>query len=903
MASAHEGRKADAAASTWRYWVAAAPLFTLIYFIVPREVRGWMFLALNLAAGATVLVGLRLWRPQRPAMWRLICAGLLCTGFGNLIWATYVLILGTNSAIVSIANVFFAGGYALIATGILTGLRRRDPKGFPTRLVDGLIIITGSAAWWWTVLILPVISVPGVHFIERLTSALYPTSDVALLVTLGALVVTPLRSSLSTRLVVIALGITLVSDLLYYRLALSNAFDVGGPVDFGWIIGFVCFGTAALHPSMAEDVPVESKERTLGKRRLAAFVAASLVGPATLIITKLSGERVNTWALVVPSLLLFLFTLWRMVGLLRNVEEQVDEIENQKSALEEAEARFRMLVEQIPAVTYIGALGPNLPSLYISPRLETLLGYTPEEWSRDPDNWRKHLHPEDADETMAAVANANSAAVDYSLEYRLFRRDGGVVWVRDEAMLLHDASGAPKFWQGIISDITVQKGLEEQLTHQAFHDTLTKLANRVLFSDRVDHALKRIERTDETVAVLFIDLDNFKDVNDTLGHAVGDEVLKLAAERLVACLRGSDTAARLGGDEFGVLLEDADETTACLVATRVIEALREPVTVQGTAVSIAGSIGIALGAGAEGSTHLLRNADAAMYVAKRGGRSRYVVFERHMRSNLTTRVQLHADLRSAIENGELDLHYQPVFDLTTLDPVGVEGLVRWNHPSRGLISPGDFIPLAEETGLIVPLGQFVLDRMCAQARQWEKTLQREHSLTVGVNVSVRQLQLKTFADDVAATLDRYGLPADRFVLEITETVLMSEPEDIARRLHRLAESGVLLAIDDFGAGYSSLGYLRQLPVRILKMDRSFLKGMRVGDEQQAFVEAIVMLGRSLGLDVVAEGIETQGELEAMRRIGCNFGQGFLLGRPLPADELEAHLATGATHLLGLESPS
>ena len=452
---------------------------------------------------------------------------------------------------------------------------------------------------------------------------------------------------------------------------------------------------------------------------------------------------------------------------------------------------------------------------------------------------------------------------------------------------------SPRNGRGQLADITEHKELEAQLTHQALHDPLTKLANRALFSDRVDHALSRIERTDELVAVMFIDLDSFKAVNDTLGHAIGDEVLSLTAMRLNESLRGADTAARLGGDEFAVLLEDTSETAARRIAARILSALRAELRVQGKDVMLGGSIGIAMGSGGEDSGQLLLNADTAMYAAKNGGRNRFVMFEQRMGSNLVTRRALQVDLKQAVENGELTVHYQPIMQLEQMMMVGVEALVRWNHPERGEIPPATFIPLAEENGLIVPLGQFVLDTACAQARTWERTIEREHPLTMGVNFSVRQLQLPSFTSDVIETLARHPLDPTRLVLEITETVFMSDPEDIARRLRLLADSGVPLAIDDFGAGYSSLGYLRNLPVKILKIDRQFVRGIDSGGSEHAFAEAITTLGRHLGLDVVAEGIETTGELEAMRHFGCNYGQGFLMCRPLPVDELETWMESSS----------
>ena len=885
MLSRARGPRVDAS-SAWWLWTVGVGAFAIVYYLVPPWVSGWMLLAANLASGAAVLLAVRMWAPAHPLPWQLIGTGLLTYGTGNAVWFSYNLLLDAGSSVISLANLFYAAGYGLVAAGLVLALRRRDAAGFSARLLDGLIVITGSAAWWWTVLIQPIATSPSIDFFERVTSAAYPVSDLALLTMFGAFIIAPVRASFSDKLVIAAVGSALVADFIYSGQALSNSYEVGGLVDLPWLIGFAFFGAAALHPSMIEALGPAPQTQPMGRRRVGLFVVASLVGPLTLAARTLNGYPVSMAVLVGSSVLLFILVVTRMAGLLRNVEEQMQELDAQGQALAEAEERFRTLAEQIPAVTYIGSREPYVPSIYISPRLEGLLGFTPAEWLLDSNNWRNRLHPDDATETIEALARANTEGADFCLEYRMSRRDGALVWVRDEAVLLHDAEGRPTLWQGQITDITEHKRLEAQLTHQAFHDPLTKLPNRALFSDRVDHAVRRIERTEECVAVMFIDLDNFKVVNDTLGHAVGDEVLSLTAKRLNESLRGADTAARLGGDEFAVLLEATSEIDARRIATRILSSFRRELRVHDKEVMLAGSIGIAMGSGAEDSDQLLRNADTAMYAAKNGGRNRFVMFEQSMRSNLVTRRALQDDLKQAVENGELTVHYQPIFQLERMEMIGVEALVRWDHPERGPISPADFIPLAEEDGLIVPLGQFVLDTACAQARAWELALPREHPLTMGVNFSVRQLQLPRFTSDVIATLDRHSLNPDRLVLEITETVFMSDPEDIAHRLRLLADSGVPLAIDDFGAGYSSLGYLRDLPARVLKIDRGFVRGIDSGGSEHAFAEAITTLGRHLGLDVVAEGIETTGELEAMRRFGCNYGQGFLMCRPLPVGELE-----------------
>jgi diguanylate cyclase (GGDEF)-like protein len=447
-----------------------------------------------------------------------------------------------------------------------------------------------------------------------------------------------------------------------------------------------------------------------------------------------------------------------------------------------------------------------------------------------------------------------------------------------------------------------RKELEEQLTHQAFHDSLTGLPNRALFSDRVQHALDRSTRQDGSIAVLLIDLDNFKAINDSMGHLAGDELLRSVADRLRSCLRAADTAARLGGDEFAVLLEGTDERTVMHVAQRIRESLSEPIVLQGREVLASGSVGVAFTDDGSGTmSDLLRNADTAMYVAKDAGRDRVEVFEQRMHSGIMKRLELQAELQRAVDRDEIVVHYQPVYRLDPNALVGVEALVRWAHPTKGLIPPLDFIPMAEETGLIVPIGLRVLEKTCAQLRAWQDDLGRKHPIRAGVNFSARQLQEPALVDEIVGALERHGLDPKALVVEITESVLMHDPDDIADKLERLSDLGVGIAIDDFGTGYSSLSYLRRFPVNVLKVDKFFVQGIDRGPEEASYAQAIVRLGHSLDLDVCAEGIETAQEFEALLEMGCTYGQGYLFSPPVPAEAIAALPgARGADFLLSPE---
>ncbi|MFL5847156.1 MAG: putative bifunctional diguanylate cyclase/phosphodiesterase [Solirubrobacteraceae bacterium] len=432
------------------------------------------------------------------------------------------------------------------------------------------------------------------------------------------------------------------------------------------------------------------------------------------------------------------------------------------------------------------------------------------------------------------------------------------------------------------------------MVHQALHDALTGLPNRALFLDRLEHALARAVRGGSEVAVLFLDLDRFKTVNDSLGHAAGDELLCVVARRISGCMRAADTAARLGGDEFAVLLEDLVSTReAVRVAERIISALEEPIEVAGREVFVGASIGVATGS--YGAEDLLRHADVAMYRAKAQGKGRYAMFEEGMQAEVIDRLELEADLQRAIDRGELEVFYQPIIALASGEMAGHEALVRWRHPTRGLLSPGGFIPVAEETGLVVPIGRFVLREACRQAAEWAATTGTD--LSMNVNLSGRQLEDPALLDDVTAILRETGLPAARLVLEITETVLMHDTETTIERLRALRALGVRLAVDDFGTGYSSLRYLNRFPLDVLKMAKPFVDGLGSQEEDPALARAIIDLGANLGLTIIAEGIERSAQLVQLRRLGCPMGQGYWFARPMPADEAGRHLSAGATALL------
>ena len=573
----------------------------------------------------------------------------------------------------------------------------------------------------------------------------------------------------------------------------------------------------------------------------------------------------------------------RVVASVRDARELLAGREAQV-ALVEAEARYRNLIEQIPAVVYAD---DGEHTTYVNPQIERMLGVSPEAYQADPDLWLRMVHPDDRARVEAqseAFLAGEGADLD---DYRMVRPDGRVVWVRDRAFAERDERGRALYEHGILFDVTELKDAEARVAHLAYHDGLTSLANRQLFEETLILAIERAKRDDTSVAVVFLDLDNFKLVNDSLGHHAGDAMLRELAERLHTCIRETDLVARQGGDEFLLLLADLDhdviDDAATKVANRVNDVLSKPFVLNGTEFHARGSTGIStFPRDAHDAETLLRNADVAMYRAKRLEPGGYVFFAADGEDAMQ-RLSFAQRLRHAVDEQHWVLHYQPVVDLSDRRVVGAEALIRWREAGGGIVPPGEFIPVAEELGLIEAIGDWVVEQVALQQRTWRLA---GLDLEVSFNLSPRQLWTPRLAERLLSKFRDAGVDPSTVQAEITESTAMADPDRTQRTLRELSSWGLRLALDDFGTGYSSLARLKHMPVDVLKIDQEFVRNVDKDVRLAGMVRAMIQVAQSLDMVPLAEGVETEGEYIFLRSNGCRLAQGFWFAHPAPAEQLE-----------------
>jgi diguanylate cyclase (GGDEF)-like protein/PAS domain S-box-containing protein len=1031
--------------NAWFWFLAITGALTALYlFAPPLAGNGPLINGLGLLGVLAIVAGIRMHSPGARAAWWLFAAGQFLFFSGDLYTYSYPKLTGVDVEFPSIGDALYLAVYPVLMAGLIVLIRRRNPRRDRTALIDALILTIGVGLLSWVFLIAPNFHLADLSGWEKSIAAAYPLGDVLLLAGVIRLAVDAGRRTPAFWLLVGSIVSLLAVDSAYNWALLKGTYDHQLIYDAGWIVYYLLWGAAALHPSMRslEEPALDTRTR-LTPLRLTLLGGACLIAPGIRFVQSLGNPDVLV--LIVGSAVLFLLVVARMAGLVRqearvvsreralrgagielvaaaghdqvaaaaisavhrllgatppvrvvlvsgsdavveassdgatggrvgestrdwllqssvskpvvyaelpaNVRGDMRLVEGHSTivaplivrgevrgalvvsssesvtrdlvdALEalatqvslavegaslaedlhrrQSEARFRSLVAH--SSDLITVLDANGIVTYQSPSIERVLGYSADEieGKRFDRLLSEHDRPLLA-QLIAVDGRGQSDA--HTVECSVKHRDGTTLTFQvQHTDLLHD-----EHVRGIVlnsRDISERKAFEEQLAHQAFHDPVTKLANRALFSDRVEHALMRAGRGIPQIAVMFIDLDDFKTVNDSLGHAAGDEVLQEVGRRLKIAVRPTDTVARFGGDEFAVLLDEImGSEDAADAAARILRALDMPVEIDGKHVFPRASVGICL-VGEELETpeaeDLLRNADVAMYMAKRDSKGSYRVFEPTMHERVVERLELRSDLQHALTLEQLELHYQPVVRLAGRDILGVEALVRWNHPNRGMIPPIQFIPVAEETGLIIPMGRWILETACREAVALQERFPRSEPLTMSVNLSVRQLQSETLVGDVRKALAATGLSASSLVLEITESLMLSDTDFAMQQLHELKALGIRLAMDDFGTGYSSLSYLSRFPVDILKMDRSFVGS----EENEALTSAIIALGTSLSLEVVAEGIELPEQANSLEELGCELGQGFLFAKPMTSAALSDFLAlTGAAPADQFESPS
>jgi diguanylate cyclase (GGDEF)-like protein/PAS domain S-box-containing protein len=834
------------------------------------------------ARDSTVGVAARAW-----TAWSLIAAGLGAWTLGQIGWCVIVVGLGGVPPEVSLLDVAFLLSPVLIVVGLLTMVR--TPAGYLSNLraaIEGLFIASGVLLLSWSLIVGAVSASTATSTFAEVVNLAYPLLDV-LAISAVLSVAFWRRNDPPRGLGLLGLGIAClaVSDSSYwYMSATTSNFQGSTALDTGWVAGFLLIAFAALRP----PAKTARGRRRMNVRRLLAIPALPAVLGAGAVVTRwgLGGGLGRT-----PGTLFVIVTVVVLLGavLLLTVSYENDalrsslerRVEERTAELHATERYYRALVQHASDVVMV--VGPDLSIRYLSSSLQDMFGLRPEALiGRDVSVFGGEAGKALTEALdLAALAPAQIARIEWTLNDAAGR-------ARRVESTITNLLADPHVGALVLNtrDVTERVELERQLRHQAFHDPLTGLPNRALLGDRAAQAFARSRRTGTRVAAIVADLDGFKLVNDSLGHQAGDELLRSVAQRLRSVARPEDTVARIGGDEFLVLIDAVDaDGDALVLAERLHDALRPAFVLAGSEYSLTTSIGVAVGSAAKTNFEQLQSdADVAMYTVKAGGKDAVRLFQPSMHRQAREHLRLQSDLHKALENDELWLLYQPQFDISGGRLEGFEALVRWNHPTRGLVRPDRFIALAEESGLIVQIGRWVLREALRQAAAWATVENAAAAPSIAVNVSTVQIKAPSLLADVTDALRQSGIAPTRVVLEITESSLIEDSHSAIGVLRALKELGVRIAIDDFGTGYASLAYLQEMPVDILKIDQSFVASTDIRGRE--LLEAIIDIGRTLSLTTIVEGIEQPDQLATVKSFGCDIAQGYLLGRPLPAEEAQ-----------------
>lgn len=909
-ASVKEGMSTATAVPLWTIGLyKRQPMMALIAlvtisiptFLLTRSqfVEDLTYLVTMTFAVAIMVWGILTFKPLRPMVWWLLSLALGFTLPGQLLnfaarWSTQPITAEPW------ADLFFLGGYLLAVAACLLMIRQHGGKRDWVGVIDAGILVLGVAILAWVFILHPLIRSPEMESSTLwLWAGINVVLDLLLTFLLARLAMAPSKMSMTRKLVIACITVLLTTDFVFLSIGVPER--PPPLLRVGWIITYLLAAGAAAHPSMRHFGHTVRPEKSPDRIRK-VILGLSLIAPTAVGVQALAESN--------DELAFIMFLLAGLLGLLGiRIERMMRLVEDSRSEAEEAarqagaladnlagrEEKFRSLIQN--ATDGVLIVSSDATISYASPAIEKIYGIPVDQMV----GFQGLSLIDDADRSSAMhllQEALDNPGKEIETQLRIRHADGGLRCLEFIGRnLLH----VPAI-QGIVlncRDITERMTLEEELKRQAFFDSLTGLANRALLRDRAGHALRTAQRTRGMTALIMFDVDDFKHVNDELGHEGGDELLREVAERARAMLRESDTLGRLGGDEFAILLENLESPQeAEHVAERLIDTLRNRFVVRGKQLSVQVSAGIVVvERGAASVEEVFHDSDVAMYEAKRSGKNGFRLFDPAMHSRTLQRLEMRSQLDTALRDGEFEIFYQPQIDLMSRQIVGVEALLRWHHPDRGLISPADFIPIAEESGAIVPIGNWVLRESMRQVAEWNR--RSGARLSVSVNVSASQFSGGRLTAEVTDALASSGLAGRDVVLEITESVLLDRDDEVLAALDRLRAAGLRLAIDDFGTGYSSLGYLKDLPISILKIDRAFVANVTGGREASAFAQAIVHLGQALGLDTLAEGIETEEQAATLEALGCDFAQGFLFSRPLPASKIEQLIHRGGNFLPNL----
>jgi len=997
------------------------PLVVAVFLLPHYHLYLWG--SLSLGSAAAIVVGVVRNRPSHPLTWLFVIAGVTTFALGDITYDVLTSVLHESNPFPSLADVFYLATYLLLSPGLIMIVRvRRRRDGETGALLDALIITSGLGVLSWIYLIQPYVHAAHMTLLTKLTSIAYPLGDILLLCVLARLLFGGGTKNRSLRLLGTGALALLGADCAYGWIQLHGSWHVGGPTDVGWVLFYVCWGAAALHPAMRELTLEQAwRPRQLRLTSLALLSVSALAAPLLIVYRDAVGVPKDAGVLASASAVVFVLVILRLTGLaraqavnarreqalgrfserlvaatdvpnvwnagvdavvaigspavtgcmvteagtdgeavlvaswselvgvivnvtaldphddrrllrlasgeavgatsdattwteldcskrefargriffahdkslpidLRSILSRIaDQLTLALARVELArivqetrnERRFRAIVQN--SSDLITLLGLDLRIVYQSPAVAVVLGGPPN--ALIGHMLKEFIHPEDVPAARASLTKAFTGGLGTTttLECRVRRADGE--WITVDSVMTN-LLDEPDVGAIVLNsrDVTARRSLEKELNHQAFHDTLTGLANRALFLDRLSHAMDRGDRGTDPVGVLFLDLDDFKAINDSFGHPAGDRLLVAVAERIRASTRPGDTVARFGGDEFAVLVESgAMPEAAEAVAERITEGLAGTFRIHANDVAMRASIGIALGRRPqETPDDLLRDADLAMYLAKRNGKGRFEMYRPNMHAEAVRRLETAVGVRKGLAGGQFEVYYQPIVDTHTGRLIGAEALVRWNHPVRGLLAPIEFIPVAESTGLIVPLGRHVLLEATRQAQEWRQSRLVDDTFYVSVNLSPHQLQEPDLVDEISLALVASGLPPAALVLEVTESAIIENLDLTLPRLHAIRSLGVGLAVDDFGTGYSSLSYLADLPVNFVKIDKSFIDRITSDAGGTTMARAVVDLSRALGFTCIAEGVESESQRAALDDLGCENSQGYLFARPAGA---------------------